>query len=48
MRDSAKAATISKAYPNVHIVQGDLDAADVIEDEARQADVVVRMLRIQK
>lgn len=44
LRDASKATTVSKAYPDVRVVQGDLDSADLIEEEARRADVVVRML----
>lgn len=42
VRDSAKADIVSKAYPDVRIVLGDLDSASIIEEEASQADVVVR------
>ncbi|KAJ5172510.1 hypothetical protein N7492_005103, partial [Penicillium capsulatum] len=41
LRDSAKAAAVSKAYPEVRIVSGDLDSASLIAEEARQADVVI-------
>jgi uncharacterized protein YbjT (DUF2867 family) len=42
VRDNTKAATVSKAYPDVRIVLGDLDSASLLEEEASQADVVVR------
>lgn len=42
LRDEEKAAIVSKAYPDVRVVLGDLDAVDVIEEEARNADVVIR------
>jgi len=29
-------------YPNIHIVKGDYDSADVISNAASQANVVVR------
>ncbi|KAJ5804881.1 hypothetical protein N7474_010768 [Penicillium riverlandense] len=41
VRDSDKAAAISKAYPDVRTVLGDLDSASLIEEEAAQADVVI-------
>lgn len=41
LRDSNKAAAVSKAYPEVRIVLGDLDSTALIEEEARQADVVI-------
>ncbi|KAJ5556325.1 hypothetical protein N7494_000240 [Penicillium frequentans] len=41
LRDSDKAAVVSKAYPRVHVVLGDLDSTSLIEEEARQADVVI-------
>jgi hypothetical protein len=41
LRDSDKAAIISKAYPRVRVVLGDLDSTSLIEEEARQADVVI-------
>lgn len=42
LRDEKKAEIVSKAYPHVRVVLADLDAVDVIEEEARQADVVIR------
>lgn len=47
VRDSSKAAAVSKAYPNVRIVLGDLDSASLIEGEASRADVVVSEWSIQ-
>jgi uncharacterized protein YbjT (DUF2867 family) len=44
VRDSTKAAAVSKAYPDVRTVLGDLDSASLIEDEAAQADVVISEL----
>lgn len=41
-RDSAKASILKQAYPDIRIVEGDLDSADVLENEARNADVVFR------
>ncbi|KAJ5305197.1 uncharacterized protein N7443_004857 [Penicillium atrosanguineum] len=41
LRDSAKADAVSKAYPDVRIILGDLDNVALIEEEAAKADVVV-------
>ena len=35
-------ATIPNSYPKVRIVRGDLDAVELIEAEAQNADVVLR------
>jgi len=43
-RDAAKASKIIEAYPKVRIVEGDLDRVDVLEQEAKDADIVFRML----
>lgn len=42
VRDSDKATAISKEYPDVRVVLGDLDSAALLEQEASQADVVIR------
>ncbi|KAL3456960.1 hypothetical protein BJX64DRAFT_293560, partial [Aspergillus heterothallicus] len=41
VRDEAKGATISKAYPKVRIVLGDLDSASLVEEEATNTDIVI-------
>lgn len=41
LRNSEKAAIVSKQYPGVRVALGDLDSLDLIEEEARQATVVV-------
>ncbi|KAF9894022.1 hypothetical protein FE257_008994 [Aspergillus nanangensis] len=41
LRDSAKAAAISKVYPDVRVVLGDLDSASLIEEEVRQSDIII-------
>lgn len=43
IRGKEKAEQVKKAYPAVRIVLGDLDASDVLEAEAAQADIVLRM-----
>lgn len=42
LRDNIKAAAVTKVYPDVRVVLGDLDSASLIEEEASNADVVVR------
>ncbi|PLB53801.1 NAD dependent epimerase/dehydratase family protein [Aspergillus steynii IBT 23096] len=41
LRNAVKGGQVSSAYPDVRVVQGDLDATSVIEEEARRADIVV-------
>ncbi|KAJ0418657.1 NAD(P)-binding protein [Aspergillus carlsbadensis] len=41
VRDQAKGATITKAYPDVRIVLGDLDSVSLVEEEATKTDVVI-------
>lgn len=43
VRDAQKGAAITKAFPNVDVVQGDLDDAALIEREAHGAGVVVHL-----
>ncbi|KAL1861890.1 hypothetical protein Plec18170_000713 [Paecilomyces lecythidis] len=43
VRDGSKAEEISKAYPNIRLVLGDLDNVSLIEDEARNADIVANL-----
>lgn len=42
LRDEAKAQKLSQAYPDVQIVLGDLDASSTLEQQAREADIVIR------
>lgn len=42
LRDKEKADKVSNAYPKVRVVLGDLDSAELLEEEARKADIVVR------
>lgn len=42
VRDSKKGEIITKAYPNVRIVLGELESASLIEDEVAKADIIVR------
>ncbi|THY10572.1 hypothetical protein D6D02_06319 [Aureobasidium pullulans] len=41
VRDKAKAASIEEKYSQVTLLQGDLDSASLIEDQAARADVVI-------
>lgn len=42
IRNSSKAAKVAAVYPRVKFAYGDLDATDVIEEEASKADIVYR------
>ncbi|PWY96174.1 NAD dependent epimerase/dehydratase family protein [Aspergillus sclerotioniger CBS 115572] len=41
LRDEQKAQAISKDYPDLHIILGDLDSSLILEEQAREADIVV-------
>lgn len=43
VRDHEKAKQLSKIYPDVRIVEGDLDDVQLVEKEAREADIVVHL-----
>ncbi|KAF2179689.1 NAD(P)-binding protein [Zopfia rhizophila CBS 207.26] len=43
VRSTDKAAQMSKAYPSVRIVQGNLDDSHIIEHESRNADVALHL-----
>lgn len=45
VRTKDKAEQVKKAYPSARIVLGDLDASDVLEAEAAQADIILRALK---
>lgn len=45
VRDAHKGSQLLRAYPNVHVVHGDLDDSILIEKTAEKADVVVRKRR---
>lgn len=40
VRNSDKGAKVAQQYPNVKLVYGDLESADLLEEEASKADVV--------
>ncbi|ETN40876.1 uncharacterized protein HMPREF1541_05156 [Cyphellophora europaea CBS 101466] len=41
VRNSDKGATVAKEYPAVRLIYGDLDSAELIEEEASKADIVL-------
>lgn len=43
MRNKDKGAKLAREYPQARVVHGDLDSADVIEQEVKNADIVYRM-----
>ena len=44
VRDASKAKKLSWTYPGIEIVQGSLDDSDLVEQEARKADIVLNLL----
>jgi uncharacterized protein YbjT (DUF2867 family) len=42
VRSKEKAEELTAQFPKVHIVHGDLDSADLLEEEAKKADIVYR------
>ena len=44
VRDASKAKQLSATYPDVEIIQGGLDDSDLVEQEAKKADVVLSPL----
>ena len=44
VRNSSKGAKVAAQYPKVRLVYGDLDATDLITEEANKADIVYRKL----
>jgi len=45
VRDASKSGAITKAYPKVNIVEGDLDNNDLLVKAAASADIVISMFR---
>ncbi|KAL8716922.1 MAG: hypothetical protein Q9225_005786 [Loekoesia sp. 1 TL-2023] len=41
VRNSDKGAQVASQYPNVRLVYGDLDSTDVLQQEAKEADIVL-------
>ena len=44
VRNSDKGAQVAKDYPSVKLVYGDLDSVDLVEEESKKADIVLREL----
>lgn len=44
VRDSDKGAQIASQYPAIRLVYGDLDSSDVLEEEAKKADIILRAI----
>lgn len=42
VRNSDKGAKVAKDYPSIKLVYGDLDKAELLEDESKKADIVCR------
>lgn len=41
VRNSDKGAQVAKEYPKIKLVYGDLDSVDLIEEESKNADIVL-------
>ena len=46
VRNSEKGAKVAKDYASVKLVYGDLDSSDMIEEESKNADIVLSKLFI--
>lgn len=42
MRNSDKGAQIASQYLRVRLVYGDLDSAELLDEEAQKADIILR------
>jgi translation initiation factor IF-1 len=42
VRNSDKGAQIASQYSRVRLVYGDLDSAELLEEEAQKADIILR------
>lgn len=47
VRDVRKGTELLRAYPNVHVVYGDLDDSYLIEQTAEKVDIVVRTTQLR-
>ena len=43
VRSEAKSTQVTSKYPQVRTVIGDLDSSELIEEEVKNADIVIRM-----
>ncbi|KAL8769376.1 MAG: hypothetical protein Q9209_004603 [Squamulea sp. 1 TL-2023] len=46
VRNSEKGGQIASKYPAIRLVYGDLDSTELLEEEARKADIVLRKLLV--
>ena len=44
MRDTEKGSQVACQYSNIRLVYGTLDSHDLLEEEAKKADIVLSML----
>lgn len=44
MRDSEKGSQVASQHSNVRLVYGTLDSHDLLEEQAKKADIVLSML----
>lgn len=44
VRTEEKAKQLTAKFPNISIVYGSLDSADLLEEEAKKADIIYSML----
>lgn len=42
VRNSDKGAQVASRWANIRLVYGDLESSDILEEEAKRADVVLR------
>lgn len=42
VRSKEKAEQLTSKFPKVRVVLGDLDSADILEEEVKKADIVYR------
>jgi hypothetical protein len=42
VQNSSKGAPVAAAYPNIRLVYGNLDDAELLEKESARADIVLR------
>ena len=45
VRNSDKGAQVASQYSRIKLVYGDLDSAELLEEEAKKADIVLREIR---
>jgi len=48
VRNSEKGATVAAEYSSVKLVYGDLDSVELIEEQAREADITLLMQTMKR